>query len=189
MAHLKIVDVSCPRQLLALMKWIADGNRGLVYVRLMRTPAAVLYGPDYTFEFGRGSILRESAGDAAVIVASGRGVHEALAAAVECERHGVSVGVVDMPSIDEDLLVQISKSGKLVCLAEQNNGYILQGLLRTLYRHGIPVPALLAINTLDAAGRPQFIHSATYEELVEAFGLTPAQIARAIRARLEKSTP
>ena len=28
-------------------------------------------------------------------------------------------------------------------------------------------------------GRPRFIHSGTYEELIEAFGLTPAQIADA----------
>ena len=37
---------------------------------------------------------------------------------------------------------------------------------------------VLAINTLDADGRPQFIHSGTYEELIEAFGLTPAQHRR-----------
>jgi transketolase C-terminal domain/subunit len=80
-AHLKIVDVSCPRQLLSLMQWIMEGNRGLVYVRVMRTPSAVLYGDDYSFEFGKAYYVRRSADDAAVIVSSGRGVHEALAAA------------------------------------------------------------------------------------------------------------
>ena len=60
-AHLKIIDVSCPQQLLAIMKWIMEGNRGLVYVRVMRTGSAVLYGPDYGFEFGRGYVSRESA--------------------------------------------------------------------------------------------------------------------------------
>ena len=54
MAHLKIVDVSCPQQMLSLMQWIMEGNRGLLYVRVMRTPSAVLYGTDYTFEFGSG---------------------------------------------------------------------------------------------------------------------------------------
>ena len=54
-AHLKIIDVSCPRQLLSIMRWIMDGNRGLVYLRVMRTASAVLYGPDYAFEFGRGT--------------------------------------------------------------------------------------------------------------------------------------
>src|ERR1017187_8483069 len=46
-AHLKIIDVSCPQQMLAVMRWIMEGNRGLVYVRIMRTGSAVLYGPDY----------------------------------------------------------------------------------------------------------------------------------------------
>ncbi len=188
LAHLKIIDVSCPQQMLSLMTWIMEGNRGLLYVRVMRTPSAVIYGSDYTFEFGKGYVVREDAGDVAVIVSSGRGVHEALAAAAECSAHGLQVGVVDMPSIDEDLLVQLCESGKIVCLAEQNNGFILQNVLKILYRRGPRASGgpgnVLSINTLDADGRPQFIHSGTYEELIHAFGLAPAQIAAAIAARV-----
>ena len=40
LAHLKIVDSSCPQQMLAIMRWIMEGNRGLVYLRVMRTPSA-----------------------------------------------------------------------------------------------------------------------------------------------------
>lgn len=187
MAHLKIVDVSCPQQMLSLMQWIMEGNRGLLYVRVMRTPSAILYDSDYTFEFGRGYTLRQSADAAAVIVSSGRGVHEALAAAQGCEAQGLHVGVVDMPSIDEELLVELMESGKLVCLAEQNNGYLLQNLLKVLFRRQRGLQHLknvLPINTLDADGKPRFIHSGTYEELIEAFQLTPGAIARAIQARL-----
>ena len=188
LAHIKIIDVSCPQQMLSLMKWTMAGNRGLLYVRVMRTPSAVIYGSDYTFEFGKGEILRQSAADRAVIISSGRGVHEALTAAADCEAHGVPVSVVDMPSIDEDLLIQLYESGKVVCLAEQNNGYILQNLLKVLYRRHKPtwagVENILAINTLDRNGRPQYIHSGTYEELTRAFGLTGAQIAQSLRNRL-----
>ena len=187
LAHLKIIDVSCPQQMLALMQWIMEGNRGLLYVRVMRTPSPVIYGRDYVFAFAKGHVLRESSRDAAVIVSSGRGVHEALAAAEDCGRHGIAVGVVDMPSIDEDLLLSLLSSGKLVCLAEQNNGYILQNVLKVLYRRGAAAGSaanILAINTLDAAGRPQYIHSGTYEELVRAFGLSTSQIAATIRGRL-----
>ena len=123
-----------------------------------------------------------------VIVSSGRGVHEALAAAELCGKAGIAAGVVDMPSIDEALLLRLYESGKLICLAEQNNGFILQNLLKILYRRRQAswpgAQNLLAINTLDADGRPRFIHSGTYEELTEAFGLTPARIASAIRQRL-----
>jgi len=189
MAHVKIIDISCPQQMLSLMKWTMEGNRGLLYVRVMRTPSPVIYGGDYVFEFGRGQILRESGHDDAVIVSSGRGVHEALAAATACAAHGVTAGVVDMPSIDDDLLLALCDSGKLMVLAEQNNGFILQNLLKVLYRRGTStnLDRILAINTLDAAGRPRFIHSGTYEELTDAFGLTPTKIAAATAARLRKA--
>ena len=58
------------------------------------------------------------------------GIHEALAASALCAASGLSVGVIDMPSIDEALLARLCQSGKLVCLAEQNNGYILQNLAK-----------------------------------------------------------
>ena len=71
---------------------------------------------------------------------------------------------------------ELCDTGKVVCLAEQNNGYILQNLLKVQHRHaGRDSEAdspVIAINTLDRDGRPQFIHSGTYEELIEAFGLT-----------------
>jgi len=166
-----------------------EGNRGLLYVRVMRTPSPVLYGPDYVFEFGKGATLLESAADRAVIVSSGRGVHEALAAAAQCASTGLAVGVVDMPSIDEDLLLALYESGRLLVLAEQNNGYILQNLLKILYRRGKAVEGsaarVMAINTLDPDGRPRFIHSGTYEELTAAFGLSAPAIAESIRTRLE----
>jgi transketolase C-terminal domain/subunit len=180
-AHVRIIDISCPRQLLALMRWIMEGNRGLLYVRLMRTGSAVIYGPEYEFEFGKGHVVRRGEDDRAVIVSSGRGVHEALAASKQ-----VSAGVVDMPSIDEDLLLRLYDSQKLLCFAEQNNGYIFQNFLKILYRRGISCnwDRVMTVNTLDANGRPQFIHSGTYEELLEAFGLSPSQLAGAIAANV-----
>ena len=63
LAHLKIVDASCPQQLLAIMRWIMEGNRGLVYLRVMRTPSAVIYPADYTFEFGK-AVVRARPGRA-----------------------------------------------------------------------------------------------------------------------------
>lgn len=188
LAHIKIVDISCPQQMLAFMTWSMQGNRGLLYARVMRTPSAVLYGSDYTFEFGRGHVLREQADDRAIIVSAGRGVHEALAAAEICAKAGVAVGVVDMPSIDEALLLRLYDSGKIICLAEQNNGFILQNLMKVLFRHRRTGPnhldRIVAINTLDADGRPRYIHSGTYEELTAAFGLTGAALARTITARV-----
>jgi transketolase len=184
-AHLKIVDVSCPQQMLSLMRWIMDGNHGLLYVRVMRTPSAVLYDSDYEFEFGKGSILRQSTEDRAAIISSGRGVHEALAAAKRCAGVGVPVRVVDMPSIDEKLLVELVDWGKPLILSEQNNGYIWQNALKVLYRHGkasVDPARMVAINTLDREGRARFLHSGTYEELVSVFGLSGEKLAERVLA-------
>jgi transketolase N-terminal domain/subunit/transketolase C-terminal domain/subunit len=179
--HLKIIDVSCPQQMLSLMQWIMEGNRGLLYVRVMRTPSAVVYPNDYRFEFGTGHVLRRAANDAVVIVSSGRGVHEALAAARSCAAAGVPVRVVDMPSIDEELLVALYDSRKPMVIAEQNNGFIWQNFLKALARYGnrgIDPERIVAINTLDKKGHAHFIHSGTYEELTAAFGLDAASLAR-----------
>lgn len=184
-AHLKIVDVSCPQQMLSIMRWIMEGNRGLVYLRVMRTGSAVLYDSGYEFEYGRGSILRQSEADRAVLISSGRGVHEALAAAELCAGEGVNVRVVDMPSIDEELLMDLYHSGMPILFTEQNNGYLWQSFLKVLYRRrsdgDLNLSRVFAINTQDAAGEKQFIHSATYEELVEVFGLTPVAIADVVQ--------
>jgi transketolase len=176
-AHLKIIDVSCPRQLLSILQWIMEGNRGLVYLRVMRTPSAVIYGGDYAFQFGVGQVVRP--GDRAFLVSSGRGVHEALAAADLLP----GVGVVDMPSIDEDLLLEIYDSGKLIVFAEQNNGYIWQNFLKVLYRRrtAVRTDRIRTVNTLGPDGRPRFIHSATYEELIEVYGLSGPKLAAMVR--------
>jgi len=188
-AHLKIIDVSCPQQMLSIMRWIMEGGRGLVYLRVMRTGSAVLYGSDYVFGFGTGHRLLASPADRATILSSGRGVHEALAAARKCSAEGLPVGVVDMPSIDEELLLELYNSGQLLILAEQNNGYIWQNFLKVLYRHRDRLKAdgwdrIITINTLKSDGRPQFIHSGTYEELIAAFDLSPDAIAHTIRKHL-----
>ena len=185
--QLKIVDVCCPQQLLSIIGWIMEGNRGLVYARVMRAESAVIYGNDYEFSFGRGQRLRASEGEQAVIISSGRGVHESLAAAAICSRRGFETGVVDMPSVDERLLMELSNSGKLLVFAEQNNGYLWQNFLKVLYRNRETMAPdvlkrTLTINTLNADGMPQFIHSATYEELTAAFGLTPEAIADAVES-------
>jgi transketolase len=190
--QLRIIDVSCPQQMLSIMKWIMAGNQGLVYVRVMRTGSAVLYDSDYAFEFGKAHILRRTENDRVVVISSGRGVHEALAAAELCARESVGVTVVDMPSVDETLLLELYNSGKVLLFAEQNNGYLWQNFWKVIYRNREVTTGSLqnvfTVNTLKAEGKAQFIHSATYEELVEAFGLTPAHIAKAAHTALSASS-
>ena len=187
-AHLKIIDVSCPQQLLSIMKWIAEGNKGLIYLRIMRSPSAVLYGSDFAFEYGKGYILRQSGDDSVVIISSGRGVHEALAASDRLAEAGIRAGVVDMPSIDEELLLELHRSGKTLVFAEQNNGYIWSHFKSQIFEKGLGGgPRFIAVNALDAGGKPQFIHSGTYGQLVEKLGLGAEQLKSLIASHAGKS--
>ena len=187
-AHLKVIDISCPNQLLGAMKWIMEGGKGLVYLRIMRAPSAVLYDEVPDFTFGKGCILQEHNDDRAVIISSGRGVHEALAAAALLEQDGIMAGVVDMPSIDEQLLLELYDSGKHLVIAEQNNGYVWSEFQKILFtsRETIDSTRLLAVNTLDKHGKAQFIHSATYSQLLQRFGLTPELLAERVKNDVEK---
>ena len=171
------------------MKWIMEGNKGLVYMRIMRSPSAVIYDNTFKFEFGKAYKLRESTDDRAVIVSSGRGVHEAIAAAIELEQSGIAVGVVDMPSIDEPVLLDLYDSGKLIIVAEQNNGYIWSAYMKTLFKsqRTVDTARVVAINTLDSDGQPQFIHSATYSQLLDRFGLSPNRLVETVRQRINPS--
>jgi hypothetical protein len=92
-----------------------------------------------------------------------------------------------MPSIDEELMVELYDSGKPLFIAEQNNGYIWQNFLKVLYRRkqvGASLDRVITVNTLTAAGKTQFIHSGTYEELTAAFGLAAPQLASTVKERL-----
>ena len=115
-------------------------------------------------------------------------MHEVSAAAALCEPSGVNVRVVDMPAIDQDLLCHLPNSGKLLVFAEQNNGYIWQSFLKIVYANRSTIRLenlrnVVTINALGGSGRPQFIHSGTYEELIDAFGLSSAAIARSVCER------
>ena len=184
MAHLKIVTICCPAQLKAAMKWIAEGNKGLVYLRILRKASNAIYPDDMTFEYGKGYTLRD--GDKATIVSYGRGVYEALAAADALKEKGIDVKVVDMPSFDEKLLIELYKSGKPVILAEQNNGYLANKLPKLLLREGIAMDPsrIVTVNMLDKDGNPQFVHSGTYAQLTKAFGLSGAQLAELVAEKL-----
>jgi transketolase N-terminal domain/subunit/transketolase C-terminal domain/subunit len=183
-AHLKIVSLSCPNQVLAFMRWVMEGSRGLVYARILRSPSAVLYGQGIEFDYGRGYWLMHGDRDEAYIVSSGRGAHEALVAGRLLSQEGIAVGVVDLPSFDEALMLNLYDSQKPVLVAEQNNGYIWRQLQSLLFRErqDIDTRRLLAVNTLSKDGSSRFIHSGTYEQLLGAFGLSPRQIAGTVKA-------
>lgn len=180
-AHVKIINVSCPQQLLAVVRWIAEGNRGLIYLRILRSPSAVLYDSGFQFIFGKAYYLNENPENHAFVVSSGRGVYEALETSDKLLAIGVHLTVIDMPSIDEETLLTIYKTHKPIFIAEQNNGYIWTNFRRILFSNeaDIQTDHLHPIN-LSKNGVIHYIHSGTYSELAQHYGLDAGSLEKRI---------
>jgi transketolase len=186
-AQLKIINVSCPQQLLGILKWIAEGNKGMIYLRILRAPSAALYDADFKFEFGKAYNAKYSANAQATIVSSGRGVYEALDAAAKLEAQGITVNILDMPTIDEKAIVDLYSSGKPIFIAEQNNGYLWSHFRKVLFEQeaSINTKNLVAINTTTKGGL-HYIHSGTYNELAAHYDLNGAKLSETILKTLKK---
>ncbi len=179
--HVKVIDTSCPRQLLGAMRWIAQGNKGLVVLRTLRPKARAIYDEDFAFEYAKGYLHLSKPEQADLfIVSSGRGVHEALAAGEMIGARGHRPTVVDMPSVDEALFGVMARSGKPIVFAEQNNAYLFKRFLQASCKMGYPVrpEGLLSLSTLDEKGEKQFIHSGSLKQYYEHFDLGAEGIAR-----------
>lgn len=185
-AQLKIINVSCPQQLLGVLKWIAEGNKGMIYMRVLRAPANVIYDADFAFEFGKSYSLKHSDNADATVVSSGRCIYEALDAAKKLAEEGINVNVVDMPTIDEAAIIELYRSGKPVFIAEQNNGYLWYHFKRVLFEKesSINTQKLIPVNTTSKGGL-HYIHSGTYAELAAHYGLDAAHLSERISKALK----
>ena len=93
-----------------------------VYIRFGRAPVPVLYGEDYDFRIGKGSVLRE--GEDVTVIANGLCTSAAVEAAEMLARDGINAEVINICTIkplDEELVIKsAAKTGKVVTAEEHN---------------------------------------------------------------------
>lgn len=98
-------------------------HKGPVYLRFGRAAAPVINDtPDYKFEIGKGTLLRE--GTDVTIVATGICVGSALEAADKLAEDGVSAEVINICTIkplDEELIIASAKKTGKVVTAEEHS--------------------------------------------------------------------
>lgn len=154
---------------------------GPVYLRFGRLAVPVINDrADYTFEIGKGVVLRE--GSDAAIVATGLEVNEALVAADLLEKDGISVRVVNIHTIkplDADLIVETAaKTGKVITVEEHS---IIGGL-------GSAVAEVLAerqpAKLLRIGVEDRFGESGPALKLLEKYELDAAGIYKKVKAFL-----
>lgn len=145
---------------------IAD-HEGPVYLRFGRPAVPVFSSPDQDFEIGKGIMIQE--GTDVTLVATGHLVWEAMLAANELEKQGISAEVINIHTIkplDEDIILRsVRKTGKVVTCEEHNKlgglGESVAHLLTTKY------PARQEFVATDDT----FGESGTPAELMKKYGL------------------
>src|SRR5207245_6768651 len=102
---------------------LAAYHPGPAYIRTSRPKTPVVYSSDETFTVGGSKVLRESASDAATVVAAGVTVFEALKAYDQLKASGTLIRVIDLYSVapvDRDTLVRAGQAtgGRLITVED-----------------------------------------------------------------------
>ena len=155
---------------------------GPVYVRLSRASTPVVFDESYSFEVGRGTILRE--GNDVALVACGVEVAEALGAAKILAAEGIEARVLNLATIDpidtELVAAAAAECGAIVtCEEHQIRGGLGEAVAGVVARH-CPVP-------VDMVGMDgEFGQSGTANELLAHYGLDAASIAARAKTVLQR---
>lgn len=158
-------------------------QRGLHYIRANRKNVPTIYQEGSTFTIGKGNVIRP--GKDVLLISMGILLKDALMAAEELEKEGISVEVVDMFTIkplDEELIRQEMQGKKGVITFENHNK--MNGL-------GSAVAEVMAE---EAAGIPlrrigvedRFGQVGSLEYLKRDYGLTPEHVKAVVRELMEK---
>jgi len=156
--------------------------RGPVYVRLSRGKSPVVLDDSYSFEIGKGVVLKD--GTDVSLIACGVMVYKALQAADILGKEGVSARVINISSIkpiDVDLIIRAARETGCVVTAEEHS--IVGGLggaVAEVLAENCPVP-VKRVGIEDKFGT-----SGDADLLMELYGLTADNIAKAAREVIKK---
>ena len=154
---------------------------GPVYLRTGRPKTPLVYDDGAQFQIGKANRLRE--GNDVTLIACGLMVPAALEAAHDLSQDGIEARVLDMHTVkplDEEAIVAAAReTGCIVTAEEHLLAHGFGAAVAQVVSRRAPVPmAFVGINDRYAeSGEPQ--------ELLEKYGLMPADIAAAARRALE----
>lgn len=174
-----VVDVTDVSMIVSFLRQF-QSVRGVKYLRVGRKESYPVYPADYDFQIGKGAVLRT--GSDAVIVASGIMVHEALQAAEELERAGISAAVIDpvtVKPLDEALIRSWAKKTGIVVTAENHNR--IGGLTSAVQAAVCGMPLRFGVVAVEDC----FGEVGPQGYLQERFGLTAGHIVQTTKAALD----
>jgi transketolase len=154
---------------------------GPFYIRSSRVKFPLFLGDDYTFELGKGKILRE--GKDISLIGCGLMVSQCLEAAEILAKEGIAARVVNLSTIkpiDEELLLDCSLNTGGIVTAEEHSviGGLGSAVAEVLSgKHPTPI---VRVGVQDRFGV-----SGSSPDLLEYLGLTPGNIVKAAQQIME----
>ena len=156
---------------------------GPCYIRLGRASVPIQYSDEEAkkIQLGKGNLLKD--GKDITVIATGIMVNEAMNAADELEKEGISIRVIDMHTIkpiDHEIIIKAAKETKGIVTAEEH-GYIggLGSCVSEVTSGHMPVKMAMVAqsDTFGESGKPN--------ELLEKYGMTKNDIIKAVRSLLK----
>lgn len=160
----------------------AAEHDGPVYMRFGRLAVPRIFDEDYKFEIGKAVSLKE--GSDVTIIATGLMVNEALMAAEELSKEGISAEVINMHTIkplDKDAIIKSAKKTGCIVTAEEHN--VVGGMgdaVCDAVCSEYPVP-VVKVGVEDTFGK-----SGPAVELLHIFGLDADNIVKKAKIAIEK---
>ena len=146
--------------------------QGPVYLRMGRLAVPVFHEEGFTFQIGKGEIMRE--GTDIAIIANGLMVYEAMKAGEQLETMGIHARIVNMSTIkplDEELVLKCAKECGRIITCEEHS--VIGGLgeaVCSFLSETYPIP-VRRIGVEDRFG-----FSGPAAEVLKAFGLSAEHI-------------
>jgi transketolase len=154
-------------------------HKGVSYLRTSRPKTPVIYGNDEKFPIGGAKILKQANGDKLTIVSAGVTLFEALKAADELAKDGITVTIIDAYSVKplaKDVIKAAAQKTNNVILTVEDHypeGGLGDTVAGELSADGIKVHKL-AVFELPRSGKP--------EELLAKYGIDAAAIVKKVKA-------
>lgn len=157
---------------------------GPFYIRLSRPKTPLVYSDGYQFVLGKAVTMRE--GSDATIIATGIMVARALEAAENLASQGIDCRVLSMPTLkplDKEAIALAAEETGVIVTAEEHleQGGLGSRVAQVVVQHRAVPMAFVAIKDVYAK-------SGTLEDLFQRYGLSAADIERAVHSTVLKKS-
>ena len=162
------------------MVFAAAEYNGPVYIRMGRLNVPVLFDDNYDFQIGIANTLRD--GKDVTIASTGLMTAEALKAAEELEKEGISVRVINVGTIkplDGETILKAAQETKFIVTAEEHSVIGGLGSAVSEFLSEVHPTKVKKVGIYDKFGQ-----SGTGEELLQKYELTAEKLISVIKENL-----